>query len=89
MPGNRSLEIMDSEQVHELCPLRAIEGSDTEGYAKPRYYSLTDRCPKCIETWRHAAQDNKQRLLRTIERRFSRQTFHAGEAVAIRSYVGT
>ena len=60
-----------------------------EGYAKPRYYWLTDRCPKCIETWRHAAQDNKQRLLRTIERRFSRQTFHAGEAVAIRSYVGT
>jgi hypothetical protein len=63
--------------------------ADHEGYAKPRYYWLTDRCPKCIETWRHAAQDNKQRLLRTIERRFSRQTFHAGEAVAIRSYVGT
>jgi hypothetical protein len=41
MPGNRSLEIMDSEQVHELCPLRAIEGSDTDtpGHSWSRRHS--------------------------------------------------
>ena len=41
------------------------------------------------ESSRRAGSDNRQRLLRTIERRFLGQTFHDGEAVAVRSYVRT
>jgi hypothetical protein len=60
-----------------------------EGYAKPRYCQLADRCPECLGNSRHAASHNRQRLPRTIERRFLHQFFHDGEAVAVRSYVGT
>jgi hypothetical protein len=41
------------------------------------------------KSWRHTLSDDRQRLLWPIERRFLSQTFHDGEAVAVRSYVRT
>ena len=54
-----------------LAAAHSIAESETlRVMQNPGYYKRTSRCPECIENWRHAAQDNRQRLLRTIERRF-------------------
>ena len=44
----------------------------------PGYFGHPVNYPKILKKLRHAAQNNKQRLLRTIERRFS-HTLHNGE----------
>ena len=88
-PGSDELERAYEDIKEGRFDVSIRNSCDGEGYAKPRYCQSADRCPECLENWRHTASHNRQRLPRTIERRFLHQFFHDGEAVAVRSYVGT
>ena len=59
------------------------------GLCKTLILPASDRYPKFTGSLRHAGSNSRQRLLRPIERRFLSQTFHDGEAVAVRAYVRT
>ena len=70
-------------------PLPFIPENRHGGLCKTLLLPASDRYPRFTGNWRHAGSNSRQRLLRPIERRFLSQTFHDGEAVAVRAYVRT